>query len=112
MTIVVKFMKKPSTVQVISHKNQALISSKVQRKRISKIGFIMGKIYTETTNPRIHKGQQTHTLIQTMIVYIIIIQKKKPSATQRTHRSNTLQKRPEEQQKATQELRVFQKLKL
>jgi len=53
----VKFMKKPSTAQVIGHKNQALISSKTQKKRISKIGFIMEKICIGMMNPKIHKEQ-------------------------------------------------------
>ena len=87
-------------VQVIGYKNQALISLKTQKKRISKIGFIMGKICTGTMNLKIHKEQQTHTLTQTTIVYMTLIQKKRPSATQKTHKSNTSQKRPEEQQKA------------
>ena len=46
-----------------------------------------------------------------MTAFIIIIQRKKPLATQRTHRLDTSQKRPEEQQKATQKLKIFQKLK-
>ena len=97
MTMNVKFMRKPSTAQVIGHKNQALISSEVQKKRISKIGFTMGKICMGTTNPRTNKRQQTHTSTQVMIVCMTLIQKKKPSVTQRIHRLNTLQKRPEEQ---------------
>ena len=61
----------------------------------------MGKIYTKMINPRIYKGQQTYTSTQTIIVYMTLIQKKKPSVTQKIHRSGTLQKKPEEQQKVT-----------
>ena len=82
--------------QIIGHKNQVLNSLEVWKKRISKIGFTMEKICTETTNPRTNKRQQTHTSTQVIIVYTTLIQKKKPSVTQRTHRSDTLQKRLEE----------------
>jgi len=99
-------------VQVIGHKNQALISSKIQKKRMRKIGVTIRKTCTGITNPKIQKRQQTYTSAQAMTAFIIIIQKKRPSATQKTHRSDTLQKRPEEQQKVTQKPKVFQKLKL
>ena len=107
----VKFIKKPSTVQVIGHKNQALISLETQKKkkRIWKIDFGTARICMEIINPRT-KG--THTSTQTTVVYMILIQKKKPSVTQRTHGSDTSQKKLKKQQKATQELKVFQKLKL
>jgi len=104
MTIVVKFMKKPSIMQVISHKNQALTSSKVQ-KRINKIGFIMGKIYMGMMNPRIHKGQQTHTSKQTIIVYTTLIQKKKPLVTQRTLGSEVMLCKQRKWCKATKRLK-------
>jgi len=55
-------------------------------------------MYIKTINL---KTKRIHTLIQTIVVYTTLIQKKKPSATQKMHRSDTLQKRPEEQQKAT-----------
>jgi len=58
----------------------------------------MTKMYTETINL---KTKKICTSIQAITAFIITIQKKKPSAIQRTHRSNTSQKRPEEQQKVT-----------
>jgi len=86
--------------QVIGHRNQALISSKTQKKKMCKTGAIIKKICTEMINPKIQKRQQTYTSAQAMIAFMITIQKKKPSATQRIYRSDTSQKRPKEQQKA------------
>jgi len=99
MTIDVKFMKKLSIIQVIGHKNQVLISSKTQkRKKTQKIKFSMVKMHTETISL---KTKRIYTSTQTTVIYTILIQKKKPSATQKTHRLDTSQKRPEEQQKVT-----------
>jgi len=53
MTIVVKFMKKPSMAQVTDYRNQALISSKIQKKRMHKIGVFMGKTCMGIMNLRI-----------------------------------------------------------
>ena len=65
---------------------------------MQKIEFSMAKMYMEMINL---KTKKIHTSTQTTIVYTTLIQKKKPSATQKTHKSDTLQKRPEKQQKAT-----------
>jgi len=59
-----------------------------------KIEFGMAKMCTEIISL---KTKRTHTLTQAMTAFIIIIQKKKPSVIQRTYRSDTSQKRPEEQ---------------
>jgi len=40
-------------MQVIGHRNQALMSSKAQKKKMHKTGVIMGKICTGITNLRI-----------------------------------------------------------
>ena len=54
MTTVVKFIKKPSMVQVIGHKNQALISLKTQKKkRMHKTGITIGKTCTGIMNLKI-----------------------------------------------------------
>ena len=95
----VKFIKKPNIMQVIDYRNQALISSKTQRrKKTQKIKFGIVKIYMKTINL---KTKKIHTSTQTTVIYMILIQKKKPSVTQKIHRSDTSQKRPEKQQKAT-----------
>jgi len=71
MTTVIKFMKKPNMAQVISHKNQALISSKTQqKKKIQKIDFGITKMCTEIINP---KTKKIHTSMQTTIVYMTLI---------------------------------------
>jgi len=53
MTIGVKFMKKLSMVQVIHHRNQALMSSKIHKKKMCKIGITMGKTCMGIMNLRI-----------------------------------------------------------
>jgi len=63
---------------------------------MQKTEFDMAKIHTEIINL---KTKRICILIQTTKVYMILIQKKKPLVTQKIHRSNTLQKRPEKQQK-------------
>jgi len=62
-----------------------------------KTGAIMEKICTGIMNLKIQKGQQTYTSAQVIIAFTIMIQKKKPSATQKMHRSGTSQKKPEGQ---------------
>jgi len=82
-------------VQVINYRNQALINLKTQkRKKMQKIEFGMARIYTEMISL---KTKRIYTSTQTTVVYMTLIQKKKPSAIQKIHRSDTLQKRPEEQ---------------
>jgi len=56
-------MKKPSMAQVTGHRNPALISSKIQKKRMHKTGTSIKKTCTETINPKIQKGWQTHISI-------------------------------------------------
>ena len=53
MIIGVKFIKKPNMVQVIGHRNQALINSEIQKKRMYKIGATIGKTYIRTINLKI-----------------------------------------------------------
>ena len=78
----VQFMKKPSMAQVTGHKNQALISLKAQKRKTSKTDSTMEKIYMGIINLKI---KEIHTSTQTIIVFITLIQKKRPSVIQRTH---------------------------
>ena len=65
--------------QVIGYRNQALISSKTQkRKKTQKIEFGMAKIHIGMTNL---KTKKICILTQTTVVYITLIQKKKSLVT-------------------------------
>ena len=67
----------------------------------------MGKIYMVITNQKIYKGQQTHTSAQTIIVFITLIQKKKPLVTQKMQRLKVMLHKLRQQCKATRELKEF-----
>jgi len=89
--------------QVIGHKNQALINSKAQqKKRIQKIDFGMAKTCMGTINL---KTKETHTLTQTTKACTTLIQKKRPSATQRTPGSRVMLCKLKQRRKATKVLK-------
>jgi len=96
-------------VQAIGHKNQPQNSSKVQKKRINRKGFGMAKICMGMINL---KTKEIHILTQTTIVFTTLIQKKRPSVTQKTQGLKVMLYRLSWWCKATRELREFQELKL
>jgi len=75
-----------------------LSSLKAWLRKISKIGFIMGKTCTVTINQKPYKqGQQTHTSILTIIVFTTLTQKKKSLVTQKMQRLKIMPYRPKRQ---------------
>ena len=79
------------------------MSSETQkRKKIQKIEFGMAKIYIETTNL---KTKRICTSTQTTIVYTTLIQKKRPSVTQRTPGLEIILHKQRKRCKATKKLR-------
>ena len=68
----------------------------------------MGKACTVMMNQETHKKrQQTHTSVQTIIVFIILIQEKNPLVTQKTQKLKVMLYRLKRQQKAIKGLKEF-----